>query len=82
MFTRYFEDEEIKVVVKHYREFKPRKSGYGNKLPTDWRVKLSNGRWYNVYAICYSNSASHYSIVGGEKVFYKDYQLEVTNGNS
>ena len=35
-------------------------SGYGNSLPTCRMVKLANGRWYRVRAICYANAASHY----------------------
>lgn len=34
-------------------------SGYGNKLPTPYRVHLAN-RWHRVYARCWSNVATHY----------------------
>ena len=34
-------------------------SGYGSKLPTPYEVRR-NGRWQRVYAICYSNAATHY----------------------
>jgi hypothetical protein len=35
-------------------------TGYGNKLPTHYKVKLANNRWYRVYAKCWSNAASFY----------------------
>jgi hypothetical protein len=38
-------------------------SGYGRNIPTDYMVKLDRGprsQWQRVYAICYSNAASHY----------------------
>ena len=39
-------------------------SGYGNRIPTAHMIKLSNNRWYRVYAICYSNVASYYITIG------------------
>lgn len=35
------------------------RTGYGSKLPTEHMVHFE-GRWRRVYAICYSNAASHY----------------------
>lgn len=47
---------------------RPRKgrtvSGYGSKLPTARMIKLTNGCWYRVYAICYSNCSSFYITIG------------------
>ena len=37
--------------------------GYGNAIPTEYMIKLDRGprsQWQRVYAICYSNAASHY----------------------
>jgi len=41
--------------------------GYGNAIPTEYMVKLNRGprsQWQRVYAICYSNAASHYIKAG------------------
>jgi len=46
-------------------------TGYGSKIPTGW-VCFSGSRKRRVYAICYSNCASHYVLVKGEKVFVPD----------
>ena len=35
-------------------------SGYGSRLPTSRMIKLANGKWYRVRAICFSNAASYY----------------------
>ena len=46
-------------------------SGYGNKLPTRYKVKVDNGlskRWYRVYSVCYSNVSSEYIVMRGEKI--------------
>jgi len=34
-------------------------SGYGGKLPTQWKVRIGND-WYRVYAACYSNASTAY----------------------
>lgn len=42
-------------------------TGYGNQIPTRYMVKLDRGpgsQWQRVYAICYSNCASHYVKTG------------------
>jgi len=35
-------------------------SGYGNRIPTQYRVRTIDNRWRRVYAICYSNVATLY----------------------
>lgn len=35
-------------------------SGYGNRIPTEYRVKTIDNRWRRVYAICYSNASTLY----------------------
>lgn len=47
----------------------PSVSGYGNRIPTDLLLTLATGRERRVYAICYSNVASHYINVKGERLF-------------
>jgi len=55
-------------------------TGYGNKIPTRYMVKLDRGpgsQWQRVYAICYSNCASHYVKVGAAgKRFLDVYSFE------
>ncbi len=43
-------------------------SGYGSRLTTTKKVKYNN-RWYRVYATCYSNVASCWIKVKGNKLF-------------
>ena len=46
-------------------------TGYGNKLPTRYMVKVDNGlskRWYRVYSTCHSNVSSEYVLVRGDKI--------------
>lgn len=54
--------------------------GYGNAIPTRFMVKLDRGprsQWQRVYAICYSNAASHYVKAGAAgKRFLDVYSFE------
>lgn len=43
-------------------------TGYGRKLTTRYKVQFE-GKLYRVYATCYSNVASHWFTVKGEKIF-------------
>ena len=45
--------------------------GYGKKITTDYSVELE-GKRYPVFAICYSNAASHYATINKRKVFLLD----------
>ena len=45
--------------------------GYGRKISTDRKIKVDD-RWYRVYAICFSNAASHYIIKGGKNLYVRD----------
>lgn len=42
--------------------------GYGSKITTDLML-IHKGRKYRVYGICWSNSASHYVTIKGERYF-------------
>lgn len=42
-------------------------SGYGAKIPTRYMAECSDNRRRRVYAICYSNTATLYIIVGGKR---------------
>jgi hypothetical protein len=55
-------------------------TGYGKQIPTRYMVKLDRGpgsQWQRVYAICYSNCASHYVKAGvAGKRFLDVYSFE------
>jgi hypothetical protein len=52
-----------------------RQDGYGDKIPTPYKVQFGK-RNYRVYAICWSNAASHYILIQGERYFLHDYDFE------
>ena len=43
--------------------------GYGSRIATD-RQLLVDGKWYRVYATCWSNAASHWIKKSGKKLFW------------
>ena len=52
-------------------------TGYGGKLVTDYMLSIPGAaRPYRVYAICFSNCASHYILRKGERLFLRDWELE------
>lgn len=57
--------------------------GYGKKISTDYMAIL-NGRKYRVYAVCFSNAASHYVTIKKESYYLRDFDIpdEVRNGPS
>ncbi len=58
-------------------------SGYGRKISTDYMLHFPGdpaNRLYRVYAICYSNVASHYIIRKGETLYLRSSELEVALG--
>jgi hypothetical protein len=42
-------------------------SGYGAKLPTEWKV-FDNNRWKRVYCCIYSNSGTLYILRNGKEI--------------
>lgn len=44
------------------------RSGYGSKLTTQRKINF-NGKLYRIYATCYSNVASNWFTVKGQKIF-------------
>ena len=47
-------------------------TGYGNRIPCNQMViDLQTKRHYRVYAICYSNCASLYVTIKGERFFIR-----------
>jgi len=41
-------------------------TGYGRKIPTQWRVQLTDKVWRRVYVCCYSNSGTAYVLQAGK----------------
>lgn len=59
----------------------PSRDGYGDKLPTSYRIKLDDNRWRRVYAICYGNAASVYVNSAGHRLFLDiDTEYALTEG--
>ena len=56
----------------------PYATGYGRKIPTRFQLRYE-GRWHRVYAMCYSNVATHYIRHGGAELVLEnetEYRLE------
>lgn len=54
------------------------RTGYGNKIPTSWQLRLDDKRWRRVYVIQRSNAGSAYVLVGGEMHFLGSYDPRYT----
>lgn len=49
-------------------------SGYGRKIATPYKLRLNGkGPWRRVYAVCFSNVASHYVLVKGQAFYLGQY---------
>ena len=61
----------------NFREYGRGPDGYGRKIATRHYVKLEAGdrRKRRVYAICFSNCASHYVTIGGQDYYLRDYDF-------
>ena len=55
------------VDTKPCRPYGQSAMGYGRKIATG-HIVLVKGKWRRVYATCYSNAASHWIMVKGEKL--------------
>lgn len=65
------------------RVIKQTGDGYGDKLPTQHQVQLSgSSKWRNVFAVCWSNVASFYVLVNGERKFVSDASLDSAKGTT
>ena len=78
MTTLYINTINLTMPVDHKVTEAPRNnsaSGYGSKIPTQYMIKFRN-RWRRVYAICYSNCATLYVTVRGERCIVNEYSME------
>jgi len=64
---RYVNNGELKSVpLAHHRAgLQYTQSGYGSKIPSEFKTKIGN-RWYRIYYMIYSNSGTPYIISKGE----------------
>ena len=46
--------------------------GYGSNISTNYMARIGN-KLRRVYAICWSNAASHYIILNKQKLFLRGY---------
>jgi hypothetical protein len=54
--------------------------GYGKKISTDRMIQFNGDKkWYRVYAVCFSNAASHYIIRNKETLFLRGGDLDQIN---
>lgn len=76
----YTKPSDVLKVVRESDYPKPHQlpvSGYGNKIPTSYRILYRSGvrggveyaHWRRVYVICYSNAGSPYILVKGQRMF-------------
>jgi hypothetical protein len=49
--------------------------GYGDKISTDWVCKIEGCKPLRVYAVCWSNAASHYVVYGKVKCYLHSTEL-------
>lgn len=66
------------IVTQHTPKYTPTASGYSAKIPTRFMAMVNN-RFYRVYAGCYSNVASYYVLIKGERVYVPDYILDLAD---
>lgn len=77
----YVESDFLKLLSIHPYPYQQTASGYGSKLITQYKIKCADNKTRRVYAICYSNAASLYIIVKGEKQFLRDWHLDILKEN-
>lgn len=51
-------------------------TGYGRKLVSPYILTTPDGKAHRVYAVCFSNCASHYVIIKKQEVYLRDGELE------
>lgn len=64
-----------RVTAKRQGTLPPNRSrtGYGNKIPTSWELRLDDGHWRRVYLVQHSNAGSAYVLVKGEAHYLGGY---------
>lgn len=71
--VKYLRDVHPEFVIKPNMFSSRRKTsdGYGDRIPTDWGVRIgTEKRWRRVWATCWSNVASHWIAINGERMYF------------
>ena len=71
-------DDTKIIVTQHTPKHTPTASGYSGKIPTRFMAMVNN-RAHRVYAGCYSNVASFYVLIKGQRVYVNDYILDLAD---
>lgn len=78
MTSLYIVTEQLETIIDlmphHKQGLSYTATGYGSKIPTQYKVKY-NGRFYRVYCAIFSNIGTLYIISKGSKITVKDYPL-------
>lgn len=72
-------DAVTAVLVDETARPNPYASGYGRKIPTPYRLRMTDNRVRRVYVMCWSNSGSAYVTVAGRTLFLStdvEYMLQ------
>ena len=69
----YIRNKEIKhePLPHHKAGLQYTQSGYGSKIPSEYKTKVGN-RWYRIYYMIYSNSGTPYIISKDKKYIVKN----------
>ena len=62
-----------KPMYHHTHNLSYTASGYGDKIPTEYMVRVFNQRWHRVYCICHSNVGTCYVVIKG-----KNYIVDIS----
>jgi len=78
MINLYIGTEQLETITAlmpyHKQGLTYTATGYGGKIPTQYKVK-HNGRLYRVYCAIFSNNGSLYIISKGSKLTIRDFPL-------
>lgn len=80
--VEYVHGYEAKVVPTSYPPHGLNGMGYGNKITTDYMIRLAGEKvWRRVYTIQWSNNGSQYITVKGKNLYLVGTELEVALGH-
>lgn len=66
MDINYLTEDEITEVVRTNDNFRQKSAtGYGKKIPTQYKIRLTNGKTYRMYCMIYSSVGSCYIVQNG-----------------
>ena len=74
MVINYIDESLCSVVYWCFTGQWSSSTGYGSKIPSHYGL-LYGGRRYRVYAICFSNVASYYVTIRGDRLYVPDFMF-------